>query len=196
MSLQVLRQLFQTFFNLQIQKSCHDIYLRKYGIFCSFEWCCNHILDKYLMILEIQFQIGIVLSLIKHRPVGRATAARAARWNWDRVRNMKWDTRKGKELQSNHGHTTALCSALNSAPRTTDSKSKKLYPKLEYVPSNLTGSPLNTKLAGSILNSGRFHYTDLPNKRACSLNIFHIFEDNFFVFKELFSENSVIMLVY
>ena len=35
--------------------------------------------------------------------------------------------------------------------------------------------------------------SDLPNKRACSLNIFHILEDHFFFFKELFSENSVLM---
>ena len=36
-------------------------------------------------------------------------------------------------------------------------------------------------------------YSDLRNKRACLLNIFYIFEDHFFVFKELFSENLVIM---
>ena len=35
--------------------------------------------------------------------------------------------------------------------------------------------------------------SDLPNKRACSLNIFHILEGHFLVFKELFSENSVLM---
>ena len=83
----------------------------------------------------MQFQTGIGLSLIKHRAIGRARAVRAARWNWDRVWNMKWDTRKGKELQSNHGHTTLLCTALNSVPRTTDSKSENLYPKPENVPS-------------------------------------------------------------
>ena len=33
------------------------------------------------MIFEIQFQKGIGFSLIKNRAVGRATAARAARWN-------------------------------------------------------------------------------------------------------------------
>ena len=43
------------------------------------------------------------------------------------------------------------------------------------------------------------NYSELPNKQACSLHIFYIFENHFFVFKELFSENSslcISLLVY
>ena len=61
------------------------------------------------------------------------------------------------------------------------------------VPESRTRCVICVKYFFLILVQYLSKYSDLSNKRESSLKIFQIFEDHFFVFKELISEYSVLM---